>query len=325
MLEKEIDLLTKVWQFTPSPKTSPLGDEDSGPSVSDQDSSGQSGHSSDSTTVSDELLPKKTKICRHYLRGHCKRGDACNFLHDVSVFKPDEQKLFLGGLPKGITSEQVVSELERQGYGKVLNEPRIHSRGFTPKVCMETPGQARELVKRGKVEILGKTVDVRPYKDKKGEGPEQRAVFIGGLPIGTNGAAIAQALAQRGFHVRKVPVVRDGYAPCVEMWTVDAASSLVTMKRIRMFGKYVDVRPYVSKKSNGRHFRTFTASGNSLNLASWSLKSLAVPIGTVTPQKETARRKSVRKTTGLSPEAMTFSPRGPRITPPIASNVDAVW
>merc|ERR1711964_444320 len=142
----------------------------------------------------------------------------------------------------------------------------------------------------------------------KGEGPEQRAVFIGGLPIGTNGAAIAQALAQRGFHVRKVPVVLDGYAPCVEMWTVDAASSLVTMKRIRMFGKYVDVRPYVSRKSCGRHRHTLTASGRSLNLASWSLKSVSsgrTRTGIVTPQKVTARRKSVRKTPDLSPEART--------------------
>merc|ERR1711964_765418 len=76
---------------------------------------------------SDELLPKHTKICRHFLRGYCKRGDSCNFLHDVSVFKPDAQKVFLGGLPKGITTDTLIREFAKQGL-EVQNRPQIHAR-----------------------------------------------------------------------------------------------------------------------------------------------------------------------------------------------------
>merc|ERR1719387_1936260 len=193
-----------------------------------------------------ELLPRCTKICRHYLRGHCKRGDDCNFLHDPSVFKPDAQKVFLGGLPKGITTETLIQELRKQGQ-EVLNLPKIHPRGFTPKCLLGSPEAARALVKKGKIKICGKKVDVRRYKDKNGMGVPQRSVFIGGLAPGTTGLDIARALYAIGFMAEAPPVVRDGYAPKVILSTTDQANALIILGYFECKGRNVDVRPWVSR------------------------------------------------------------------------------
>jgi len=42
---------------------------------------------------------RKRRLCRHFLKGHCKRGNTCDFLHDSSIFCHEMQKVFLGRSP----------------------------------------------------------------------------------------------------------------------------------------------------------------------------------------------------------------------------------
>merc|ERR1711964_770554 len=130
-----------------------------------------------------------------------------------------------------------------QGF-EVQNRPQIHARGFTPKVLMESVAKAKALVKKGSILICGKKVDVRRYKDKYGDGVEQRSVFIGGLPIGITGLDLARSLFDKGFTVVSPPVVRDGYAPKVTLTTVDQANALLVLGFMECCGKTVDVRAW---------------------------------------------------------------------------------
>merc|ERR1719233_1544340 len=47
----------------------------------------------------------KRRLCRHFLKGCCNRGDSCDFQHDESIFCSDDQKVFLDGLPTHITDK----------------------------------------------------------------------------------------------------------------------------------------------------------------------------------------------------------------------------
>lgn len=74
------------------------------------------------------------------------------------------QKVFLGGLPQGITAVKLIIEIQRQGYD-VLNEPIIHSRGYCKEIVLESVARAKALVKKGKILIAGKKVDVRAFRN----------------------------------------------------------------------------------------------------------------------------------------------------------------
>merc|ERR1719494_1063938 len=68
---------------------------------------------SDSSKTSEE--PRhKSRYCRHFLKGHCQRGESCGFRHDHSVFCTDMQKVFLGGLPPHLTSSLLRKKLTDQ-------------------------------------------------------------------------------------------------------------------------------------------------------------------------------------------------------------------
>lgn len=192
---------------------------------------------------------RKRRLCRHFVKGYCLRGVACDFLHDPSIFCSDTQKLFLGGLPLHLTPTSLKEKLEEQGL-TVLNKPRI-LRGFTPQVCLGTVEEAEMLIAQRYIFIDDQRVDVRPYQDRdqlRQVLPRvvKRSVFLGGLPENTTGNMIVKDLQRLDVKVVEYPVVKNGYAPRVVLGSLEHAKMLVDLKRVMVNGTVVDVRPYVN-------------------------------------------------------------------------------
>jgi len=195
---------------------------------------------------------RKRRLCRHFLKGHCKRGRGCDFLHDPTIFCDDQQKVFLGGLPEHITQKTLRKKLARQGY-KVLNSPKIF-RGFTPQVCLASVKQAQRLISNGSITIDGATVDVRPYRPYNhlfGNAnilmEDSRSVFLGGLSSGTTRQMIKDDVEKLGVRVMNHPIVKNGFTPQVTFETEKQAQRLVRMKQIWVNGTRVDVRPFIRR------------------------------------------------------------------------------
>lgn len=193
---------------------------------------------------------RKRRLCRHFLKGHCKRGKACDFLHDSSIFCPDLQKVFLGGLPAHITETSLKHKLAEQGY-QVINRPKV-LRGFTPQVCLGSVSEAQQLIEKGKINIDGSLVDVRPYEafakdnlEKKLPDDIKRSVFLGGLVTGTTGQRIKDDLEKMDVKVVNHPIIKTGFSPMVTVSTVQQAQLLVKLKKVLINEALVDVRPYV--------------------------------------------------------------------------------
>jgi len=200
-----------------------------------------------------ELSPddqnRKRRLCRHFLKGHCKRGNQCDFLHDSSIFCPEIQKVFLGGLPSHIVGSTLIEKLADQGY-TVINKPKV-LRGFTPQVCLGSVKEAQRMIEKGKIMIDGVQVDVRPYeafaKDNIGKKfPDERSVFLGGLPNGTTGQMIKEELEKLDVKVVNHPVIKTGFTPQVMLGSVEQARKLVNLRKVRINNTLVDVRPYVN-------------------------------------------------------------------------------
>jgi len=194
---------------------------------------------------------RKRRLCRHFLKGHCKRGRACDFLHDPSIFCPDFQKVFLGGLPAHITDLTLQEKLTRQGY-TVINKPKV-LRGFTPQVCLGSVKEAQQLIKKGRIFIDGSQVDVRPYEafakddlDKRLPDDTKRSVFIGGLSNGTTGQMIIYDLEKLDVKVVNHPLIKTGFTPKVTLGAVEQAQKLIKMKKVQINHSLVDIRPYVN-------------------------------------------------------------------------------
>jgi len=194
---------------------------------------------------------RKRRLCRHFLKGHCKRGRACDFLHDPSIFCPDFQKVFLGGLPAHINETSLQEKLTQQGY-TVINKPKV-LRGFTPQVCLGSVEEAQQLIKKGRIFIDGSQVDVRPYEafakddlDKRLPDDTKRSVFIGGLSNGTTGQMIIDDLEKLDVKVVNHPLIKTGFTPKVTLGTVEQAQKLIKMKRVCIHHSLVDIRPYVN-------------------------------------------------------------------------------
>jgi len=194
---------------------------------------------------------RKRRLCRHFLKGHCKRGKACDFLHDPSIFCPDVQKVFLGGLPAHITETTLQEKLNRQGY-TVINKPKV-LRGFTPQVCLGSVEEAQKLIKKGRIFIDGSQVDVRPYEafakddlDKRLPDDTKRSVFIGGLSSATTGQMIIEDLEKLDVKVVNHPLIKTGFTPKVTLGTMEQAQKLIKMKRVRIHHTLVDIRAYVN-------------------------------------------------------------------------------
>jgi len=208
----------------------------------------------DHSELVEEDQNRKRRLCRHFLKGHCKRGKACDFLHDPSIFCPNSQKVFLGGLPTHITEVTLRQKLAEQGY-KVINKPKV-LRGFTPQVCMASVEDAQKLIKKRNILIDGSLVDVRAYEafakggiDESRPDEMKRSVFLGGLPKGTTSQMIKEDLQKMDVKVINNPLVKTGFTPKVTFGTVKETNMLIKLKKVRINETLVDVRPYVNFKS----------------------------------------------------------------------------
>lgn len=193
---------------------------------------------------SSSAIGAKRRLCRHFLKGFCNRGDSCDFLHDNSIFCPDEQKVFLGGLPTHMTADSLCTLLKEMNY-TVINKPKI-LRGFTPQVCLSSIAEAQELIRKRKIYLDNTPVDVRPYEDRKPPDDLKRSVFLGGLAADTTVEHIQEDLAKAGFPVENNPILKAGFVPQVVLESVEKAQELIKMAKIRINGKNADVRPYVN-------------------------------------------------------------------------------
>jgi len=187
---------------------------------------------------------RKRRLCRHFLKGFCKRGKLCDFLHDTSIFCPDTQKVFLGGLPAHITADYLCQKLAEKGFN-VINKPKV-LRGFTPQVCLENEEQAKKLIDSHQVIIDGCPVDVRPYEDRKPPDDLKRSVFLGGLPSGVLVQNIKEDLAALGVRVCNHPILKAGFVPQVVLSSPEEAQKLIKATKVMVGGKLVEVRPYVN-------------------------------------------------------------------------------
>jgi len=208
----------------------------------------------DNLELSEEDQNRKRRLCRHFLKGHCKRGKACDFLHDPSIFCPNSQKVFLGGLPAHITEVTLRQKLAQQGY-KVINKPKV-LRGFTPQVCMASVEEAQKLIEKRNILIDGSLVDVRAYEafakggiDESRPDEIKRSVFLGGLSKGTTSQMIKDDLQKMDVKVINHPLVKTGFTPKVTFGTVKETDMLIKLKKVCINDTLVDVRPYVNFKS----------------------------------------------------------------------------
>jgi len=172
---------------------------------------------------------------------------------DLKSTDDDAQRVFLGGLPIGITERMLRQYLAGLGY-KVLRRPKI-LHGFAPEVWLKTAEQAKDLIETGVIMIEGMEVEVRPYNSltklselKKLPNVGKRSVFIGGLPAGTTTKDLQDVLVEMGMKVLNYPVIKHGFARQVILDTISQAKSLIKMKKIQINGGYGDVRPFVNQK-----------------------------------------------------------------------------
>jgi hypothetical protein len=191
----------------------------------------------------------KTMMCKHFLAGNCERTD-CEFSHDVSAFKPDEQKCFIAGLPSNTSTKNLIIELGRRGY-KVINEPVVrgnHRRGFAPKVTLDSIEKCQELIAAGKIRICGKNVTVRKYTDshRKGNGRDAKSVFIGGLKADTTGEDLLKVVSELGFQIAEKPTVSNGFCQRLVLRTVDMCKAIRAMNHITVNDRKGFVREYQS-------------------------------------------------------------------------------
>jgi len=192
---------------------------------------------------------RKSRLCRHFLKGYCLRGESCDFLHDLSIFWQDEQKVFLGGLPLDMTPASLKNCLEDKGM-TILNKPRA-LRGYSPEVCLGSVEEAQKLICVGYINIGDHRVTVRPFQDKDKlrhlpPRPSKRSVFLGGLPEATTGEMIIHDLGRLDVKVDGFPIVNNGFAPRVVLESLKHKKLLVALKRVMINGSVVDVRPYVN-------------------------------------------------------------------------------
>jgi len=192
---------------------------------------------------------EKKPNCWHFLRGHCKRGKYCDFIHDRKHGYPDSFKVFLGGLPFQITVASLKQQLLEQGFN-VVNKPKVYG-GFSPQVCLASAAEAQRLIAGGSIKIGGMKVDVRCYQaftkknQEKLQDVSRRSVFLGGIRKGTTTLMIKKVFESLGLKIMNYPLIKEDFSPQVTMATAEQALMLVKMVKVQINGNSVDIRPYV--------------------------------------------------------------------------------
>jgi len=246
---------TPVQLFDEDVEKESWGQSSSMEQFSEQGSSEKiSTHSDSSNTVQQQEPKQKSRHCRHFLKGHCERGDSCGFRHDHSVFCTDLQKVFLVGLPAHLTASLLIQKLAEQGY-TVLNHPKI-LRWFSPQVCLGSVEEAQSLIEKGTIVIDGAVIRVRPFEaftrgnKKKLPDEVERSVFLGGLAAGTTAEMIKDELGNLGLVVVNIPMVKSGYSRQVALKTYQQAQTLLKLMRVQINGALVNVRPFANIRSS---------------------------------------------------------------------------
>jgi len=187
-------------------------------------------------------------------KGRQKEVNVKPFQCGETTVSQADQRIFLGGLPIGMTERTLRQHMSALGY-KVLKRPKI-IRGFAPEVLMRSVEEASELVERGVIMMDGFEVEVRPFnslmkqsESKKLPNVGKRSVFLGGLSSSTTAKDIQDVMMKMGLRVINYPVIKFGYTRRVIFETVSQAKKLINMKRVLIKGMFVDVRPFVKQQT----------------------------------------------------------------------------
>jgi len=204
-----------------------------------------------------EQLPASIVPKNHKQKKDRTKAKAAPFPCESKSNSNADQKIFLGGLPIGMTERTLREQMSALGY-KVLKRPKI-LRGFAPEVWMRSVEQAQELVARKTITIGGVEVEVRPYNSltklsvlKKIPNVVKRSIFIGGLSFGTTANDLKDALGKLGMKVLNYPVIKDGFSRQVILETIAQAKTLIKMKKILLNGKLVEIKPFVNQHRKNR-------------------------------------------------------------------------
>lgn len=177
-----------------------------------------------------------------------KKAKPCSSVSDV------DQRVFLGGLPVGMTERSLRQQLAVLGY-KVLKRPKI-LRGFAPEVLMRSVQEAKELVERGTIMLNGIEVEVRPFnslmkqsESRKIPNIKKRSIFLGGLADGTTAKDIQDEFKKMGLKIVNYPSAKFGFSRQVILESACQAKALIATKKVLINGTLVDVRPFVRQQS----------------------------------------------------------------------------
>jgi len=203
----------------------------------------------------------RTRLCADFLLGKCKKGHKCTLLHDISFMVPDEQKVFIGGIPRSCTSRMLIAAVNAAGF-KVLNVPKCNPSGFAPKVCMESVEKAKAFLKVARIEVGSNIADVRRFKDSRAVNPDNFCVIIEDVPESMTGMEVMEGLEEQGFLIERSPLVKPGSSTIerCEMTTVENADALSEIGKITIKGQTMPVKPFFNL-NDGRNLQPASKAG----------------------------------------------------------------